>query len=78
MGYNFVFVNFVNYFNKICYILMQIENPKAIICPSILSCNFADIGSICQKLIDDGSDWIHLDIMVNSSNFLCLILHKDG
>lgn len=43
---------------------MQIEKLEAIICPSILSCNFADIGSTCRKLIEDGSDWIHLDIMV--------------
>ncbi|KAK4039766.1 Ribulose-phosphate 3-epimerase-like protein [Parachaetomium inaequale] len=37
--------------------------PKAIIAPSILSADFADLGAACSRTIEQGADWLHVDIM---------------
>jgi pentose-5-phosphate-3-epimerase len=38
-------------------------SPPAIINPSILSADFAKLGAECERIMNDGSDWIHVDIM---------------
>lgn len=38
-------------------------SPPAIIAPSILSADFADLGHECSKTIGQGADWLHVDIM---------------
>ncbi|KAK2767276.1 RIBULOSE-phosphate 3-epimerase [Emmonsiellopsis sp. PD_33] len=38
-------------------------SPPAIIAPSILSADFAALGSACSHLMHANSDWIHVDIM---------------
>ncbi|KAI1409751.1 ribulose-phosphate 3-epimerase [Hypoxylon sp. FL1857] len=37
--------------------------PKAIIAPSILSADFATLGADCARTMDQGADWLHVDIM---------------
>jgi ribulose-phosphate 3-epimerase len=38
--------------------------PPAIIAPSILSADFADLGRECSRTIQDhNADWLHIDIM---------------
>lgn len=37
--------------------------PPAIIAPSILSANFANLGHDCSKKMEQGADWLHVDIM---------------
>ncbi|KAJ4290148.1 RIBULOSE-phosphate 3-epimerase [Collariella sp. IMI 366227] len=37
--------------------------PPAIIAPSILSADFADLGAECSRTIKQGADWLHVDIM---------------
>ncbi|KAI2470032.1 ribulose-phosphate 3-epimerase [Annulohypoxylon bovei var. microspora] len=37
--------------------------PKAIIAPSILSADFAQLGADCRKTMEQGADWLHVDIM---------------
>lgn len=37
--------------------------PPAIIAPSILSADFANLGADCSKTIAQGADWLHVDIM---------------
>ncbi|KAI1862270.1 uncharacterized protein JN550_010277 [Neoarthrinium moseri] len=37
--------------------------PKAIIAPSILSADFADLGADCRRTMEQGADWLHVDIM---------------
>ncbi|KAH9902188.1 ribulose-phosphate 3-epimerase [Xylariomycetidae sp. FL2044] len=37
--------------------------PKAIIAPSILSADFAQLGADCARTMDQGADWLHVDIM---------------
>lgn len=37
--------------------------PKAIIAPSILSADFANLGAECSRTIEQGADWLHVDIM---------------
>ncbi|TPX15615.1 uncharacterized protein E0L32_004313 [Thyridium curvatum] len=37
--------------------------PKAIIAPSILSADFGNLGAECSKTMDQGADWLHVDIM---------------
>jgi len=37
--------------------------PPAIIAPSILSADFADLGKECSRTMDNGADWLHVDIM---------------
>lgn len=36
---------------------------KTIIAPSILSGNFADMGSDVKNMADIGADWVHIDVM---------------
>lgn len=38
-------------------------SPPAIIAPSILSADFAQLGSECETTMDQGADWLHVDIM---------------
>ncbi|KAI9806674.1 MAG: hypothetical protein M1825_006131 [Sarcosagium campestre] len=37
--------------------------PKAIIAPSILSADFANLGAACSDTIGHDADWLHIDIM---------------
>ncbi|KAL9035991.1 MAG: hypothetical protein Q9214_006333 [Letrouitia sp. 1 TL-2023] len=37
--------------------------PPAIIAPSILSADFGALGKACADTIDNGCDWLHVDIM---------------
>ncbi len=37
--------------------------PSAIIAPSILSADFANLGAACSQTIEQGADWLHVDIM---------------
>lgn len=39
-------------------------SPPAIIAPSILSADFANLGAAVENVFDKwGSDWVHVDIM---------------
>lgn len=37
--------------------------PNAIIAPSILSADFAQLGADCARTMEQGADWLHVDIM---------------
>ena len=37
--------------------------PKTIIAPSILSADFAQLGHDCKRTMEQGADWLHVDIM---------------
>jgi ribulose-phosphate 3-epimerase len=37
--------------------------PPAIIAPSILSADFAELGKACKDTMAQGADWLHVDIM---------------
>jgi len=37
--------------------------PNAIIAPSILSADFAQLGADCSRTMEQGADWLHVDIM---------------
>ncbi|KAK1764660.1 ribulose-phosphate 3-epimerase [Phialemonium atrogriseum] len=37
--------------------------PPAIIAPSILSADFGNLGHDCSRTIEQGADWLHVDIM---------------
>ncbi|KAK8149557.1 RIBULOSE-phosphate 3-epimerase [Beauveria asiatica] len=37
--------------------------PKAIIAPSVLSADFASFGHACARTMEQGADWLHVDIM---------------
>eukprot|EP01130_Rhizamoeba_saxonica_P015993 TRINITY_DN7309_c0_g2_i1.p1 TRINITY_DN7309_c0_g2~~TRINITY_DN7309_c0_g2_i1.p1 ORF type:complete len:220 (-),score=58.65 TRINITY_DN7309_c0_g2_i1:10-669(-) len=36
---------------------------EAVICPSILAADFADLGNNCKNVIELGADWLHVDVM---------------
>jgi ribulose-phosphate 3-epimerase len=36
---------------------------KAIISPSVLACDFTNLGPDCERVINGGADWVHLDVM---------------
>ena len=38
-------------------------SPPAIIAPSILSADFGALGKACSDTINDGCDWLHVDIV---------------
>ena len=38
-------------------------SPQAIIAPSILSADFAALGAACSDTINNGADWLHVDVM---------------
>lgn len=37
--------------------------PPAIIAPSILAADFAALGAACVDTINEGADWLHIDVM---------------
>ncbi|KAG9293773.1 hypothetical protein G9A89_019110 [Geosiphon pyriformis] len=37
--------------------------PIAKISPSVLSSDFAQLGAECERMIKDGADWLHMDVM---------------
>jgi ribulose-phosphate 3-epimerase len=37
--------------------------PNPIIAPSILSADFAELGRACSRTMEQGADWLHVDIM---------------
>jgi pentose-5-phosphate-3-epimerase len=39
------------------------HNCLALIGPSVLDCDKADLAQECQRTIDAGADYIHLDVM---------------
>lgn len=38
--------------------------PKTLIAPSILSADFAQLGAECVRTMEQGADWLHVDIML--------------
>jgi len=36
---------------------------KTFVAPSILSADFANLGQDCQRVLDAGAEWLHLDVM---------------
>lgn len=37
--------------------------PPAIVAPSILSADFSALGAECEKIMEHGAQWLHIDIM---------------
>ena len=55
-----IFVSFFAFARKTTW---SIKMVKAIVAPSILSCDFACLGHECNRMLDCGADWLHVDIM---------------
>lgn len=36
---------------------------RPVICPSLLSCDLANVATDAQQMLDFGADWLHMDIM---------------
>ncbi|KAG8962966.1 RIBULOSE-phosphate 3-epimerase [Tulasnella sp. 419] len=37
--------------------------PEAIISPSVLASNFGELSAECKRMIKNGADWLHMDVM---------------
>jgi len=37
--------------------------PQPIISPSVLASNFGELSAECKRMIKDGADWLHMDVM---------------
>lgn len=38
--------------------------PPAVIAPSILSADFSMLAAACNQILQEGGDWLHVDVMV--------------
>lgn len=43
--------------------MIDMNVPKIIVAPSVLSADFSKLGKAVEEINDSGADWIHLDIM---------------
>jgi ribulose-phosphate 3-epimerase len=39
-------------------------SPRPLICPSMLSCDFAQLRAESARMLDMGADYLHMDVMV--------------
>ncbi|GAA5944789.1 hypothetical protein JCM1841_001796, partial [Sporobolomyces salmonicolor] len=39
------------------------SSPRAIISPSVLASNFADLGNEIKRMMHCGAEWVHMDVM---------------
>lgn len=51
---------------------------EALIAPSILSCDLANLAAECEKVVQNGADWIHIDVMVTLPFFNLIIFFRTG
>ena len=40
---------------------------RSIICPSMLSSDFANLAAEAQRMVDAGADWLHMDVMASAA-----------
>jgi len=59
----FYFHKFTRHFSTLKKMEQDPKKLEAIIAPSILSCDLSNLAHECCKLVNAGSDWIHIDIM---------------
>ena len=64
--FNYIFIYYIFFRQKLQRGLYQTPfniMVKAHIAPSILACDFTQLGSQCQHAHSCGADWLHLDVM---------------
>ncbi|GAA5995149.1 hypothetical protein JCM11641_002764 [Rhodosporidiobolus odoratus] len=42
---------------------MTSSSPRAIVSPSVLASNFADLGNEIKRMMHCGAEWVHMDVM---------------
>ena len=53
--------------------IKMVHQRKALIAPSLLSCDLANIASEAENMIRLGADWLHMDIMVRKFELTSLM-----
>ena len=49
-----------------CITMASTEKPVAKIAPSMLSSDFARLAEEAQRMLDNGADYLHMDVMVST------------
>jgi len=52
--------------------------PRAIISPSVLASDFGQLTAECKRMMKDGAEWLHMDVMDGQVKRLIQLHHNEN